>query len=267
MKFQIDHDYHIHSLLSSCSRNPEQTTERILQYARDNGLSRICITDHYWDSAVPGASNWYAVQNFEHVSQSKPLPTDPEIEFLFGCETEFDKHFTLAMPLSRFEDFDFVIIPTTHMHMDFVVDAKDAESNARRAELWVERLDALLEMPLPFGKIGLAHLACNLINRKSREEYLDTLRRIPSSEMERVFRKAAACGCGIELNQSDLSFSDEEADDVLRMFRIAKSCGCKFYLGADAHHPAQFEKSVARYARAIDLLGLTEEDKFHITAR
>ena len=39
MKFQIDHDYHIHSKLSSCSRDPEQTNERILQYAKENGLS------------------------------------------------------------------------------------------------------------------------------------------------------------------------------------------------------------------------------------
>lgn len=267
MKFQIDHDYHIHSVLSACSRDPEQTPERILQYARDNGLRRVCITDHYWDSAVSGASKWYEPQNFEHISRSKPLPADPNIEFLFGCETEFNGQFTLAMPISRFDDFDFVIIPTTHMHMTLVIDGADAESNARRAELWVERLDALLDLPLPFGKIGLAHLACKLINRKSREDYLDTLRRIPSAEIERVFQKAAARGCGIELNRDDMDFSDGETDEVLRMFRIAKKCGCKFYLGSDAHHPDALERSVAIFSRAIDLLGLTEDDKFHIAAR
>ena len=267
MKFQIDHDYHIHSQLSSCSRDPEQTTERILQYARENHLSRICVTDHYWDAAVEGASSWYQAQDFNHISASRPLPTDEGVEFLFGCESEMDKHFTVGIPLPRFDDFDFVIIPTTHMHMSLVVSADDAESNARRAALWVERLDALLDKPLPFGKIGIAHLACSLINRASREDYLDVLRRIPSEEMERLFTKAASRGCGIELNQDDMSFAEGERDDVLRMFRIAKSCGCRFYLGSDAHHPKEFAHTREIFSRAIDLLGLTEEDKFHIAER
>ena len=74
MKYIVDHDYHIHSQLSSCSRDPEQNPKRILQYAKDNSLKRIVLTDHYWDNAVEGASNWYQPQNFDHISESKPLP-------------------------------------------------------------------------------------------------------------------------------------------------------------------------------------------------
>ena len=62
MKYVFDHDYHIHSQLSSCSRDPEQTTERILQYAKDNNLTSLVLADHYWDDAVPGASGWYQKQ-------------------------------------------------------------------------------------------------------------------------------------------------------------------------------------------------------------
>ena len=95
MRFTFDHDLHIHSYLSSCSRDPEQTPERILQYAKDEGLNTICLTDHYWDSAVEGPSKWYAPQDFEHISQAKPLPQSDGIRFLFGCETEYDpyRHF------------------------------------------------------------------------------------------------------------------------------------------------------------------------------
>ena len=82
--------------------------------------------------------------------------------------------------------------------------------------------------------------------------------------MEKVFTKAARVGCGIELNQDDMKFSDAEADDVLRMFRIAKKCGCKFYLGSDAHGLKAFARTKEIFERAIDLLGLTEDDKFHI---
>ena len=265
MKFKIDHDYHIHSQLSSCSRDPEQTPDRILQYAKENGLSRICLTDHYWDSAVDGASQWYRPQDFDHIAKAMPLPQDEEVEFLFGCETDMDKLMTVGIPAARFDEFDFIIIPTTHLHMTgFTISNEDAESNERRAQLWVERLDALLHKSLPFGKIGLAHLVCGLIKRESREEYLTVLSLIPDAEMERLFTMAAELGCGIELNQSDMSFGDDEADVVLRPFRIAKSCGCKFYLGSDAHHPTQFEKSKGVFERAVTLLDLKESDKFHI---
>ena len=107
MKFKFDHDYHIHSKISSCSNDPEQTAERILQYACDNNLREICITDHYWDSAVDGASNWYKPQDFEHISAAKPLPKADGVKFLFGCETDMDKFFTVGIPKERFDDFDF----------------------------------------------------------------------------------------------------------------------------------------------------------------
>lgn len=265
MKYKIDHDYHIHSFLSSCSRDPEQNVQRIFQYAKDNCFSSICITDHYWDSAVPGASNWYKPQDFDHISKALPLPCDSETKFLFGCETDMDKHTTVGIPKERFEDFSFIIIPTTHLHMkDFTITQEDGESNSRRAELWVSRLDALLSNPLPFKKVGIAHLACSLINNKSREDFLQTMQLIPDSDMERVFVKVASAGCGIELNQSDMSFADNETDIVLRPFHIAKACGCKFYLGSDAHHPKAFTKTKEIFERAVSLLELEESDKFHL---
>lgn len=268
MKFKIDHDYHIHSALSSCSRDPEQTPKRILRYAKENGLSAVCLTDHYWDSAVEGASNWYEPQSFNHIKKAKPLPKDPSVRFLFGCETEMDRFFTPGIPKERYDDFDFIIVPTTHLHMiGFTITKEDAESNAVLARLWAKRLDALLSMSFPFEKVGIAHLVCNLLNKRSREDYLKTLELIPTEEMTRLFSKAAALGCGIELNQSDMSFADSEAKTVLRPFRIAKACGCKFYLGSDAHHPKDFDKVTEIFERAITLLDLSEEDKFRLPTK
>ncbi len=261
MKFKIDHDYHIHSFLSSCSHDPEQTPERILAYAKELGLSKICLTDHYWDSAVPGASKWYTPQNFDHIKEAKPLPQTEGVAFLFGCETEMDMFNTLGIPPERYDDFDFIIIPTTHLHMSFTIAPEDRESNKRRAELWVERLDALLDKDLPFHKVGIAHLACPTLNKKSREDYLEVLSLIPEEKMVALFTKAAKRGCGIELN---MIFSDEEADIVLRPFRIAKACGCKFYLGSDAHRTESFDACREKFDRMITMLELTEDDKFHI---
>ena len=264
-KFSFDHDLHIHSHLSSCSSDPEQSTERILQYAKDQGLLELCLTDHYWDSSVPSPSRWYQPQDFAHISLSRPLPIAPKIRFLFGCETEMRADCTLGIPMERFADFDFVIIPTTHLHMtNFTITEADAVSLDARARLWSERLDALLSMHLPFHKIGIPHLACQAFVGNSRADYLATLNRIPSEVMEKLFRKAAALGVGIELNSFDLCFSDAEADTVLRMFRIAKGEGCKFYLGSDAHHPDDFNRTRELFERTIDLLDLKESNKFHI---
>ena len=260
---KADHDYHLHSQLSRCSRDPLQTAEALMAYARESGFTQLCITDHFWDEKVEGASGWYAPQNFEHISRAKPLPQADGIEFFFGCETDMDKFFTVGVSAERYDEFDFIIIPTTHLHMTgFTLSEEDAQSDARRAELWVERFERLLELDLPFYKVGIAHLACGLIRPKDRAAFLSVLDAIDERDMRRLFCRAAELGCGIELNHSDMSFKDEEADRVLRMFRIAKECGCKFYLGSDAHHPSTFESTDRIFTRAIDLLGLEESDKF-----
>ena len=94
----------------------------------------------------------------EHIYKSNPLPKDDAVIFDFGCETDMDRFCRIGIPPGRFPDFKFVIIPTTHLHMNgFTITDEDAESNARRAELWVKRFEALLDMSLPFGKIGIAH--------------------------------------------------------------------------------------------------------------
>ncbi len=260
-RFVFDHDLHIHSYLSACSKDPEQTPARLLAYAKENGLSTLCLTDHYWDSAIPTASRWYEPQNYNHIAASLPLPQEDGIRFLFGCETDLTENLTLGIPASRFDDFDFIVIPTTHLHMTENISPEDAPSIDARARLWVKRLDGLLSMKLPFHKVGIAHLACALLAPGSHENYLTALEKIPTSEMERVFEKAAALGVGIELNSYDMNFADEEADTVLRMFRIAKRQGCKFYMGSDAHHPAPLEKVKEIFERAIDLLELKESDK------
>lgn len=264
MIYRIDHDYHIHTKLSSCSKDEEQTVGRIVEYARKYRLERVCITDHFWDEGVLGASPWYRAQNLAHISKSKPFPDTRVTKILFGCEGEMRRDKVVGIGDETYSKFDFVIIPTTHLHMDgFTIDALDIGSTKRRAELWCERLEALFDMALPFRKIGIAHLACPLLAR-DREAYLEVLRQIPSERMADIFEKAARLGVGIEINKSDMSYSDPEESTVLRIFRIARSVGCKFYLGSDAHHPSALDEAGEVFERAIRRLDLLESDKFHI---
>ena len=156
MKYVFDHDFHIHSQLSSCSRDPEQNNERILKYAEDEGLHTIVLADHFWDERVPGASKWYSTQNYPHICQAKPLPQSEKVKFLFGCETEMDKDMTVGCSREIMEELDFIVIPTTHFHLEKFTIADEALATPEtRAQVWVDKLDALLAMDLPFEKIGI----------------------------------------------------------------------------------------------------------------
>lgn len=263
MKYIFDNDLHIHSKISLCSNDPEQNNERILEYAKTNGLKTICLTDHFWDETVPGASYWYQQQDFKHISIAKPLPQADGIRFLFGCETEMDKFMNIGISKNRFDEFDFVIIPTTHFHMRSFTIPEEFESPRQKADFWLKKLNALLDMDLPFHKIGIAHLTCGLID-SSREKFLETIDSLDSSALKTVFARAAEKGVGIELNSDDMNFKDNEKTTVLRPYQIAKETGCKFYCGSDAHHPSTLDTAKVIFERAIDFLELTEDDKFHI---
>jgi histidinol phosphatase-like PHP family hydrolase len=117
MSFIIDHDLHIHTQLSSCSNHPEQTPAAILNYAVENHLRHICLADHFWDETVPGASGWYEPQNYGHVTKALPLPAADGIRFDFGCETDMNRFGTLGISRETLDRFDFVIVPTNHLHM------------------------------------------------------------------------------------------------------------------------------------------------------
>ena len=265
-KFKINHDYHIHSKLSSCSGDPEQNAERILKYALDNGFGEICVTDHFWDSAnVPGANSWYVPQDLDHISKILPLPQAEGVRFMFGCETELNPDLTLGISPESYDKFDFIIIPTTHLHMAGYENVTSIED---RAKLYVERLDAVLDMDLPFHKVGIAHLTCPLMayNRKTDPlEHIKIVDAISDAELTRVFTKLAERGAGFELNTDFSRYTDPQyLEGALRPYRIGKACGCKFYLGSDAHHPAGLDDAMRRFDEMVTLLDLKESDRFHV---
>ncbi len=269
--FMIDHDYHIHTMLSTCSSDPEQTPVNILQYAKKYGLKEVCLTDHLWDDAVPGASAWYRPQNIPHVMESLPLPQDGEVKMYFGCETDMDRSFTLGLAEENFELFDFIIVPTTHLHMrGFTITEEEWESIDKRRELVINRCYHLLEQKYPFHKMGLAHFTCPLSaghGDNQWENHIKLFEGIPDSVYTDIFKKAAKVGIGIELNAPITKYNEQELDIILRPYLIAKECGCKFYLGSDGHTAARLENACEKFETWVKLLDLRESDRFRIPER
>ncbi len=273
MRYLIDHDMHIHSYLSLCSTHGRQVPQAMLDYALRDGLSTIVLTDHYWDERVPGASFngpyesgtaiWYAMQNTARTDLALPLPQAEGVRFLYGCETEMTKDLRIGISTEEMKRRDFIIIPTTHLHMPGFTRERGDFSEQVHADLWVQRFDALLEMDLPFHKIGVAHLTCSLLSpAKTAESTLKTLSLIKDEDMKHLFAKAAKLGVGIELNMSNWEVAEENISETMRPYRIAAECGCKFYLGSDAHSPSAL--TLINPAKMVERLGLEEDQKFKI---
>ena len=148
MKFTFDHDLHIHSRLSLCSRDEKQSPENILRYAEHYQFNTICLTDHCWDETVPGCDfEAYQAQNYPYICQSKPLPQSKNVRFLFGCETEMNQFFTVGISKERCAEMDFINIPITHMHFPgFSISYEDAANAQTRAKAWVKRFEKVLDM-------------------------------------------------------------------------------------------------------------------------
>ena len=264
MKYQIDHDYHIHSYLSRCAgHQPAQNKENILAYGKRMGMKNLVITDHFWDSENVASmeSAWFKNSDFPYIEQILPFPDDDECKLHLGCETDMDLFFNIGVSDKLYDKLEFIIIATSHLHSPNWTISEDNISVADRAKLYMEKNHRLLDMDLPFHKIGLAHFTCELIANKCDGSYVDILNFISDAEYRALFSRAAAVGMGIELNMTLREASDDAA---FRPYRIAKECGCKFYLGSDAHTPGGFEKVRERFELAINTLELTEDDKFRL---
>ena len=263
MRFLYDHDLHIHSSVSPCGGDPGQTPERILQYAVDNALKTICVTDHYWDETVPGLG---VGANTSMIKSVLPLPQQKGIRFLFGAETDMDKNLIIGVGPEMRKELEFIIVPLNHLHMAGSTCRGD-EDAAERADLIVRRFEALLESDLPFHKVGLAHFTDGLIYPQGKNT--DVLNRIPDTEYRRLFGRAAELGIGIELNmpaaKADLRVMNWQEDrDELRIYLLAREVGCKFYFGSDAHTVSGLGWAKRNAEKIIELLDLKEEDKFRI---
>ena len=264
MRYIVDHDLHLHSQLSLCSGHPQQTGENILKYAKEMGFRHICLTDHFWDDNVPGAMDWYKRQNYDHIAMALPLPEDEEVRFDFGCETDFDKHMTLGVSREVMDKFDFIIVPTSHLHMHGFTIEPDVVTVEDRASFYMERNHALLDMDLPFEKMGLAHFTCDLMASGCEGSRDDILNAISDVQLAELFERVAKKGMGVELNTP---VSDCHCEAALRPYKIALQCGCKFYFGSDAHNPKGLEDSRRHFEAMAEVLDLKEDHKFPYAAK
>lgn len=261
MRFIADHDFHIHSTVSCCCKDPLQTPERILEYAKENGFGRICLTNHFWDENVPSEAEWIDEHSYSYLVSVLPLPKCENIDFLFGAELDMDYNGVLGISQERLSSLDFVTVATTHMHLAGNTVKEKIQSPEEAADIWLKKIRQLLSMPLPFHKMGIAHMTTGHIMKEKTPEVIKLL---SDTDLYDVFSDCAKKRIGIELNTKSIFNSEEEKEILLRPYFIAKDCGCKFYLGSDAHKVSALSGAKENFERIIDLLDLKETDKFNL---
>lgn len=268
MKFQIDHDLHIHSYISPCAGyDPRQTKEAILAYGLTNQYGLLCVTDHIWDRNVPSpapVNNPWLKRGLDcqKAQEILPLPQSEKCRFLFGIEVDTDYMGNVGISEASYNTFDFIIFAPSHLHLQGFTrnGAVVGTSAAEYKTFYKERLLQILNMDLPFHKCGIAHFTSCLTCDEGKVAAIDEF---TDDEFCDIFGLAAKRGIGIELNQWEFAtqYIPQEQESILRPYRIAKRMGCKFYLGGDAHTPEEFAPRKEEFRLLIDALCLTEEDK------
>ena len=259
--FPVLHDLHCHSFLSSCCEDESCTAPAIFARAKALGYDTLCLTDHLWDPAVPGASDWYAPQTPEHVLSSRRYADVEGLRCLVGCETEFGCG-GLALAPEHYDLFDFVVIPPNHMHFAGLVRPAGLTGADSMAALFTDRLDRISRLDVPMEKTGIAHLTCRLLY--SEGTVAEVIRRMDEKRLREIFLRFADRGAGIELNAAAFRELEASPDEILLPYRVAKDCGCRFYCASDAHRMASLERVGTVLPRVAELLGLTEKDRYVI---
>ena len=262
MKFQIDHDLHIHTFISGCvGHDPRQTPEAILSYGVCSDMRLLCVADHVWDEKAPSCTHTWADggNTLTYGRSLLPLPQSKYCKFIFGVEVDIDYEGNMAVSREEMDNLDFLVFAPSHLHLkDFTVPRDLASTPEAHSAIYMKRMDELLSRDdIPWHKTGLAHPLLGVIPN-DRVRMFDL---IPDRQWEEMWTRVRDRGMGVEINRDPSAYTPIELEHLLRPLHIAKAVGCKFYLGSDAHMPEETRGKVRQFQYFIDLLELTEEDK------
>ena len=250
---KITADYHVHTGLSVCAPN-STTIASYLPVIKEQGLTKIGISDHLWDDKIPGASKFYLPQFPAHSAlikeQGVPGVIDG-IQFLFGCEVDMNKDDVLGLTTESAAMFDYILVPVAHFHMKgFTIEADTPVEVARKRIL--ERIYKVIEVPFVSG---IAHPFLPMGYVEVKQELLGGL---TDNELIDCFKAVADAKKSVEIN---FGYFDEKyavPEEYERIYTLAREQGCSFHLGSDCHKPEKMRGYETALAFA-EKCGITED--------
>ena len=259
-KLSFHSDLHIHTNLSPCGAR-DAVPQSYLTQCAEAGLDTVGFSNHFWDSTVPGANEWYTPLDVPHLMKIRDQIGDTYgVRVLIGCEAEFAGKLPLAM--ENAENFDYVLVSTSHFHHTGLMEGlKTATVDDLRLILLERFLLAVgeaSELPVP---ASLAHIFHPLGFHQYEKEIMAG---ITDRMYEECFSFAAHKGVGIEIHLPTFLISDSKGEDGLpcnaaRMIRLAIKSGCRFTIGSDEHNPAGFVEKTREIHEVARKLGITPD--------
>ncbi|MFB3890690.1 MAG: PHP domain-containing protein [Phycisphaerae bacterium] len=257
----VDHDVHVHTVLSACCSDERATPANIIARAAEVGLKTIGFADHLWDSAVPGGSNWYRPQDVAHVLRTRDaLANDARsVRVLVGCESDYCGGGKVGITPESARQFDFVLLPMSHFHMRGFVVPEGLADPGQIAHLLVQRFNEVVELglatgiPHPFLPVGDAERVDEITSHLSDDDLKACFGRAAQRHVSVEVSTAMFPSC--EQGEED-GFHDES---FLRILRIAKRSGCLFHFASDSHSLAGIGR-VLKLAPIADDIGITPDD-------
>ncbi len=270
----ITHDFHIHTSLSFCA-NESATIDAYVKIAKQIGLKKIGIANHFWDSKIPRIDTYYKTkydvgfydnQDFEHILKDKPEIEKYKnscVEILFGAEAEYDPiRRGVGITEEVAEQLDFLLVPNSHTHATMPISMY--EPYEKHLQFMIDAYNDILDCPISKYVTAMAHpfsaVACPYPN-----SILYDL--MPDDEFKKLFYKTAKKGIAVEINTGvfrKLSPDEIELNPRIRMYKLAKESGCKFLFGSDAHSDDVHKNYISILQKITELVGITESDIINI---
>lgn len=145
---KILHDIHTHNVFSACCEDKTASTPAYIAKEKELGMRLFGLSNHIWDERVPGASGWYRNQTILKAKEalgSFLTCEHGDMKLLFGCETEYYAcRDLLGMSEEGAGNFEYLLIPHSHLHMRNEVMADFPEILEARAKV---RADLAEKMP------------------------------------------------------------------------------------------------------------------------
>ena len=261
---KVTHDFHIHTDLSICA-NETATLDNYIGIAKKLGLKKIGISNHFWDSKIPGVNEFYDIQDYDHVAQIRPeidkANAKEDIKIYFGCECEYDPvHRDVAVTEETAEKFEYILIPNSHTHL--TMPREYYEPYQKHIDFMIQGYEDIINSKVSKYITAVAHPFCAICCPYDREILINM---IPDDTFKRLFDQTANKGIAFELNVDYMAKYKKSYEEIaeaahIRMFRLAKEMGCKFIFGSDAHSTTEHETYEQLTQAFVELLDLKETD-------
>ena len=145
---KVLHDIHTHNVFSACCEDKTASTNAYSAKEMELGMRIFGLSNHIWDEQVSGASGWYRNQTILKAKEalgSFLCCEHGDMKLRFGCETEYYAcRDLLGMSEEGAQNFDYLLIPHSHLHMRNEVMADFPEILEARAKV---RADLAEKMP------------------------------------------------------------------------------------------------------------------------